>query len=58
MTDPLLAQAGALGLVIAPEWEASVLSHLHVLLRLGAAVADGLPDALDPLPLDHPPAVP
>lgn len=53
--DPLLAQAGALGLVIAPEWEAAVLSNLRLLLQLGAAVAAGLPDALEPLPLDHPP---
>ena len=58
MTDPLLAPAGPLGLVIEPEWEAAVLSHLRLLLRLGAEVADGLPDSLDPLPLDRPPGPP
>ena len=58
MADPLLAQAEALGLTIAPEWEEAVLLNLRLLLRLGAAVADGLPDALDPLPLDRPPESP
>ena len=58
MTDPLLAPAEALGLVIAPEWEEAVLFNLRLLLRLGAEVADGLPDALDPLPLDRPPGAP
>ncbi len=55
MADPLLAQAEALGLTIAPEWEEAVLLNLRLLLRLGAEVANGLPDALDPLPLDCPP---
>ena len=55
MTDPLLAPAASLGIAIAPEWEGAVLFHLRLLLRLGAEVADGLPDRLDPLPLDRPP---
>jgi hypothetical protein len=61
MTDPLLAAAQALGLAVAPEWEETVLFHLRLLLRLGTEVAaevERLPDALDPLPLDCPPAVP
>ena len=58
MTDPLLAPAEALGIAVAPEWEAAVLFHLRLLLRLGAEVAGGLPDALDPLPLDRPPGAP
>lgn len=58
MTDPLLAPAEALGITVAPEWEAAVLFHLRLLLRLGAEVAEGLPDALDPLPLDRPPGSP
>ncbi len=58
MTDPLLAAAGPLGFAIAPDWEAAVLFHLRLLLRLGGEVADGLPDALDPLPLDRPPEPP
>ena len=58
MTDPLLSPAEALGLAIAPEWEEAVLLNLRLLLRLGAEVADGLPDALDPLPLDRPPGAP
>ena len=44
----------ALGFAIAPEWEDTVLFHLRLLLRLGTEVAEGLPDALDPLPLDRP----
>ena len=58
MTDPLLAPAGALGIPVAPEWEEAVLFHLRLLLRLGAEVAEGLDDALDPLPLDLPPEPP
>ena len=58
MSDPLLAPAAPLGLAIAPEWEGAVLFHLRLLLKLGAQVADGLPDALDPLPLDRPPEAP
>ena len=57
-TDPLLAPAKALGIAVAPEWEAAVLFHLRLLLRLGAEVAEGLPDTLDPLPLDRPPGTP
>lgn len=58
VNDPLLTHAEALGIAIAPEWEAAVLFHLRLLLRLGAEVADDLPDALDPLPLDRPPELP
>lgn len=58
MTDPLLAHAEALGITVAPEWEAAVLFHLRLLLRLGAEVAEGLADTLDPLPLDRPPGSP
>lgn len=58
MTDPLLAPAEALGIAVTPEWEEAVLFHLRLLLRLGAGVAEGLPDALDPLPLDRPPGAP
>ena len=57
-TDPLLAPAEALGIAVAPEWEEAVLFHLRLLLRLGAEVADGLPDTLDPLPLDRLPEAP
>ncbi len=56
MSDPLLEAAKALGLTVAPEWEAAVLVHLRLLLRLGAEVAaevTKLPDALDPLPIDR-----
>jgi hypothetical protein len=59
MSHPLLAPAETLGITIAPEWEASVLADLRLLLRLGgevaAAVGTELPDWLDPLPLDRPP---
>ena len=58
MSDPLLAPAAPLGLAVAPEWEGAVLFHLRLLLRLGGEVAAGLPDALDPLPLDRPPEAP
>ena len=58
MTDPLLAPAEALGIAVAPEWEAAVLLHLRLLLRLGTEVAENLPDTLDPLPLDRPPEPP
>ncbi len=56
MADPLLETAEALGLAVAPEWEAAVLVHLRLLLQLGAEVAAEvakLPDALDPLPIDR-----
>ncbi len=59
MPHPLLAPAEALGLAIAPEWEAAVVSNLQLLLRLGTEVAVEIgarhPDALEPLPLDRPP---
>ena len=58
MPDPLFASAEALGITVAPEWEESVLFHLRLLLQIGAEVADGLPDALDPLPLDRAPEPP
>ena len=58
MTDPLLAPPEALGIAVALEWEAAVLFHLRLLLRLGAEVAERLPDTLDPWPLDRPPEAP
>ncbi len=58
MSHPLLAPAEALGIAIAPEWEAAVLFNLQLLLRLGnevaAEVGSEFSDALDPLPLDRP----
>ncbi len=60
MAHPLLAPAETLGLTIAPEWEQAVLANLRLLLRLGgevaAAVGTELPNTLDLLPLDRPPA--
>jgi hypothetical protein len=58
VTDSLLVPAEALGIMVAPEWEEAVLFHLRLLLRLSMEVAEGLPDALDPLPLDRPPGPP
>ena len=57
MSHPLIASADALGLTIAPEWEEAVLFHLQLLLRIGGdvatAVAERLPDAIEPLPIDR-----